>query len=218
MKEEKEYIQLLLEKFMDSTTTVDEERVLKEYFSAHDDIPEEWEAYAVLFRGFCRKSSVAHKGRNHVYPWVAVAAAAIVCVFLLYIGNDGSDRELAVTEVPCDTLKTLITPQTNSVEERTGMLTATAGTKKKRTAKKHADVIPQQEADSPEASEPDDSDELSDEQIMQEYIAANFMTLDERMQMEELKRTISMCQESGGGLSECLNGIGRMVNIEEYDF
>ncbi|MGM9710300.1 MAG: hypothetical protein ACI3ZB_11975 [Prevotella sp.] len=199
---------------MDSTTTVDEERVLKEYFLAHDDIPEEWEAYAVLFKGFCRKSSVAHKGRNHFYPWVAVAAATIVCVFLLYIGNDDSDRELAVTEVPCDTLKTLITLQTNSVEERTEMLTATAGTKKKRTAKKHADVIPQQEADSPEASEPYDSDEL----IMQEYIAANFMTLDERMQMEELKRTMSMCQESGGGLSECLNGIGRMVNIEEYDF
>ena len=48
MKTEKVYIQHLMEKFMDNATSVDEERVLKEYFSTHDDIPEDWSAHAIL--------------------------------------------------------------------------------------------------------------------------------------------------------------------------
>lgn len=85
MKTEKVYIQHLMEKFMDNATSVDEERVLKEYFSTHDDIPEDWSAHAILFRGFCLKSSVAAKKHRTIPLYKYVAAAA--CVLLVVAGS-----------------------------------------------------------------------------------------------------------------------------------
>ena len=44
----KAYIQLLLNKFMDGTTTLDEEDVLHDYFT-HGKVPAEWALYEQLF-------------------------------------------------------------------------------------------------------------------------------------------------------------------------
>lgn len=216
MKTEKVYIQHLMEKFMDNATSVDEERVLKEYFSTHDDIPEDWNAYAILFRGFSQKSSVANKKRRLVYPWVAAVAASVVCVFLLYV-NDNSQDELAVTEVGCDTVKTQMSPQ-EIKEDNTKLLATSVDIKKQSAVKKQSVTLRQQLADSLEVLASDEIDELSDEQIMQEYIANNFMRLDERMLIEESGEIITMCQNSQSEHFEYLNGLGQMVNIEDYDF
>lgn len=216
MKAEEDYIQHLLDKFMDNATSVDEERVLKEYFSAHDDIPEDWAAYAILFRGFRQKSSVANKKRRSVYPWVAAVAASVVCVFLLYV-NDNSQDELAVTEVGCDTVKTQMSPQ-EIKEDNTKLLATSVDIKKQSAVKKQSVTLRQQLADNLEVLASDEIDELSDEQIMQEYIANNFMRLDERMLIEESGEIITMCQNSQSEHFEYLNGLGQMVNIEDYDF
>jgi hypothetical protein len=216
MKTEKVYIQHLMEKFMDNATSVDEERVLKEYFSTHDDIPEDWNAYAILFRGFSQKSSVANKKRRLVYPWVAAVAASVVCVFLLYV-NDNSQDELAVTEVGCDTVKTQMSPQ-EIKEDNTKLLATSVDIKKQSAVKKQSVTLRHQLADNLEVLASDEIDELSDEQIMQEYIAYNFMRLDERMLIEESGEIITMCQNSQSEHFEYLNGLGQMVNIEDYDF
>lgn len=216
MKTEKVYIQHLMEKFMDNATSVDEERVLKEYFSTHDDIPEDWNAYAILFRGFSQKSSVANKKRRLVYPWVATVAASVVCLFLLYI-NENSHGELAVTEVVCDTLKTQM-PLQEIKEDNTKLLATSVDTKKPSAVKKYPVTLQQRLIDNPEVLASDETDELSDEQIMQEYIANNFMRLDEKMLIEESGEIITMCQSNPSEHPEYLNGLGQMVNVEDYDF
>lgn len=216
MKTEKVYIQHLMEKFMDNATSVDEERVLKEYFSTHDDIPEDWNAYAILFRGFSQKSSVANKKRRSVYPWVATVAASVVCVFLLYI-NENSHGELAVTEVVCDTVKTLM-PLQEIKEDNTKLLATSVDTKKQSAVKTHPVTLQQRLIDNPEVLASDETDELSDEQIMQEYIANNFTRLDEKMLIEESGEIITMCQSNPSEHPEYLNGLGQMVNVEDYDF
>ena len=49
----------LLDRFMAGETSEQEERLLTDYFCTRTDIPEEWAAYAVMFRGF--RQPVAHK-------------------------------------------------------------------------------------------------------------------------------------------------------------
>lgn len=39
----------LLDRYMDGLTTVEEEAALRGYFSTHDDIPDEWQDYKVMF-------------------------------------------------------------------------------------------------------------------------------------------------------------------------
>ncbi len=39
----------LLDRYMDGLTTVEEEAALRRYFSTHDDIPDEWQDYKVMF-------------------------------------------------------------------------------------------------------------------------------------------------------------------------
>lgn len=39
----------LLDRYMDGLTTVEEEFALRRYFSTHDDIPDEWQDYKVMF-------------------------------------------------------------------------------------------------------------------------------------------------------------------------
>ncbi|MBR3726341.1 MAG: hypothetical protein IKN21_01895 [Prevotella sp.] len=45
----KEYIEKLLAKYMDGTTTLDEEDALAQYFR-HQEVPREWEDYRLLFQ------------------------------------------------------------------------------------------------------------------------------------------------------------------------
>ena len=39
----------LLDRYMDGLTTLEEEAALRRYFSTHDDIPDEWQDYKVMF-------------------------------------------------------------------------------------------------------------------------------------------------------------------------
>ena len=45
----KAYIKDLLEKYMDGTSTLEEEDILADYFRGND-IPQEWEDYRLLFQ------------------------------------------------------------------------------------------------------------------------------------------------------------------------
>ena len=91
-------------------------------------------------------------------------------------------------------------------------------TKKQAAAKKQSVTLQQQLTDNLEVLASDEIDELSDEQIMQEYITNNFMRLDEKMLIEESGKIITMCQSNPSEHLEYLNGLGQMVNVEDYDF
>lgn len=52
MELNKEYIDTLLQKFMDAQTSEEEEQLLADYFATAEDIPAEWEAYKEIFHSF----------------------------------------------------------------------------------------------------------------------------------------------------------------------
>ena len=52
MKYKMEHIEQLLRRFMDGETSEQEEKILEEYFSHDDDIPEEWATYREMFASF----------------------------------------------------------------------------------------------------------------------------------------------------------------------
>ena len=74
----------LLDRFMAGETSEQEERLLTDYFCTRTDIPEEWAAYAVMFRGF--RQSAAHKVpiRHYQHRWWMSAAAAILVLLGLW--------------------------------------------------------------------------------------------------------------------------------------
>lgn len=78
----------LLDKYIQSDTTLEEERTLREYFICEHDIPDEWRAYSVLFNGFAGKATYTKPTRKrHPYLWIATAAASIILAFLLFATN-----------------------------------------------------------------------------------------------------------------------------------
>ncbi len=82
---DRQYIQQLLDRFMEGMTSEQEEQLLADYFSSTADIPEEWRAYTVMFGGF-RQKSVLKRQPAKILPlkrWVAVAACAAGFVAIL---------------------------------------------------------------------------------------------------------------------------------------
>ncbi len=98
----KEQIACLLERFMDGETTLEEERLLGEYFQAHQDIPAEWKEYQQMFSWFDQGMPL-EPARRHVgkWPWVAAAAAAVlVAAMVMVFAFPRSDKaEVAQTVV-----------------------------------------------------------------------------------------------------------------------
>ena len=78
----KEYIGKLLDKYMDGTSTLDEEAILSEYFRGKD-IPQEWEDYRQLFQEIeeMRPQPQTIKSRmGRSYKWIAIAASLLILV------------------------------------------------------------------------------------------------------------------------------------------
>lgn len=76
---EKEYIQSLLDKFLEGETTEVEERELSTHFTSQKDIPEEWRQYLVLFKGFKNyQPSVKSRYISTRTRWIAAASVVIL--------------------------------------------------------------------------------------------------------------------------------------------
>ena len=114
----------LLDRFMAGETSEQEERLLTDYFCTRTDIPEEWAAYAVMFRGF--RQSAAHKVpiiHSQRRWWMAAAAAILVLLgFWWYMPERESQPEtVAKTETPVQ--KPTVQP---AVEETTQQVAVVA--------------------------------------------------------------------------------------------
>jgi|GEM_PF-1598112 len=85
-------IRKLVDKYLMGDTSLEEERLLKEYFCSARDIPKEWLAYAVLFNGFANKGSIQKvRGTKKVYPWIAAASVAVLIVVCLMPSRSNTD-------------------------------------------------------------------------------------------------------------------------------
>ena len=91
----KEYIANLLDKYMDGTSTLDEEAILSQYFRSKD-IPEEWLCYQQLFEEI-EAMAPQPKTRNRRWMVWSIAAAAVVAG-VLYLAVPPRQTELVPTE------------------------------------------------------------------------------------------------------------------------
>ena len=89
----KEYIGKLLEKYMDGTSSLDEEDVLAQYFRGKN-IPEEWLCYQQMFQEI-EAMAPQPKARNRWAVW-GIAAAAVVAG-VLYLAVPPRQMEISPT-------------------------------------------------------------------------------------------------------------------------
>ena len=80
IKYTKEYIAKLLDKYMDGTSTLDEEDILAHYFHS-GNVPEEWEDYRQLFSEI--KAMKPKQQKRRWAFWVVVAAAVAGLLYMV---------------------------------------------------------------------------------------------------------------------------------------
>ena len=76
----KAYIKDLLEKYMDGTSTLEEEDILADYFRGND-IPQEWEDYRLLFQ----EIEAMKPQPNTSKRWIGWSVAAAIVAGILYV-------------------------------------------------------------------------------------------------------------------------------------
>ena len=208
----KEYIQQLLERYMASETTIEEERELKEFFSSHDDFPKAWAAYAVMFQGMSRRgSSSIVERKSSLLKWtIGVAASLLIAslvLWMLYDKDNVATQETKIAkeeqhEVPNteDALAKLDKEAEEKPVEVMPKPTLTPMPKPKVAVKS-----------APVRTETEESEEPTDAELMAQYIAANFMTIEERQRLEMMESAVMQLENGDVEINECLNGIGIMV-------
>lgn len=211
---EKEHIQQLLERYMASETTIEEERTLKAYFSSHDDFPSAWTAYAVMFQGMNRRVSTAKtKKRSATLKWtVGVAASLLIASLALWMLHDTDNMTTREPEIAkLEQHKPFASEDApaktdNEAEEKpaTPMPKPKPMPMPKPTPKAAVESAPVQ-------TEREEAVELTDEQLMAEYIAVNFMTLEENRMLEAMRADDAQQEDGEVEINECLNGIGIMI-------
>ena len=103
-------IQKLLTRYMAGETTEAEELQLYDYFTQHEDIPEQWTAYIILFQGFQYLSEEKPAAKSVAWPrWMAAAASIAILIaigipFLVPSINDKETmRQVSKVEMPAKT-------------------------------------------------------------------------------------------------------------------
>jgi hypothetical protein len=100
-------IEKLLENYLEAKTTLEEEKILKDYFS-QKDVPPHLNEYKVLFNYFSNSSldtsvkTISLPKNRSIINWLAIAAMAVffVSIFSIYQNNinEREQAELAYME------------------------------------------------------------------------------------------------------------------------
>ena len=204
----KEYIQQLLERYMASETTIEEERELKEFFSSHDDFPKAWAAYAVMFQGMSRRgSSSIVERRSSLLKWtIGVAASLLIAslaVWMLHDTDNVATQETQIAKVEQHEVSVSEDEPShadNQAEEKPAKVMPKPKPKPKPAVES-----------APVRTETEESEEPTDAELMAQYIAANFMTIEERQRLEMMESDVMQLEDDEVEINECLNGIGIMV-------
>lgn len=76
----KAYISKLLDKYMDGTSTLEEEAILTQYFT-HEQVPIEWEQYRLLFAEI-EAMKPTSQPKRHWLRWTAIAAIIAGVIYM----------------------------------------------------------------------------------------------------------------------------------------
>ena len=127
----KEYIAKLLDKYMDGTSTLEEEDILAQYF-AHESIPAEWEPYRLLFAEI-EAMKPASKPKRRWLRWTAIAAiiAGVIYMAIPSPKTESSQVNPLVAQADSNTTLTVAPDTTIQQKEEPKPF----GTKKRRMRK-----------------------------------------------------------------------------------
>ena len=120
----KEYIEKLLDKFMNGTSTLEEEDILAQYFR-HQEMPREWEEYRLLFQEIDAMKPVQAKiveinPENRRKRWMGWGVAAAVVAGILYFAVPSKQIEpTAPLTAKVDTVTTVVQPEIPISETKT---------------------------------------------------------------------------------------------------
>ncbi|MBR7086710.1 MAG: hypothetical protein IKI47_04105, partial [Prevotella sp.] len=111
----------LLDKFMDGTSTLEEEDILAQYFQ-HQEVPREWEEYRLLFQEIdamkpVQAEIVEINSENRRKRWMGWGVAAAVVAGILYFSVPSKQIEpTAPLTAKVDTTATVAQPENHSSE------------------------------------------------------------------------------------------------------
>lgn len=120
----KEYIEKLLAKYMDGTSTLAEEDALAQYFR-HQEVPREWEEYRLLFQEIdamkpVQAEIVEINPENRRKRWMGWGVAAAVVAGILYFAIPPKPIEpTAPLTARVDTAATVVQPEIRTSETKT---------------------------------------------------------------------------------------------------
>ena len=108
----KAYIQVLLDKYMDGTTTLEEEDILASYFRGKD-VPQEWEDYRQMFQEI-EAMKPQPEIRRRWMGWSVAAAVAVAGVLYLAIPSQQAGQPQTTPLVAqADTTKESCSPDSS---------------------------------------------------------------------------------------------------------
>lgn len=145
----KEYIARLLNRFMEGATTIEEERLLAEYFRKTEHVPEEWSDYRRMFDWFSEGMPMKETApRRRWWPWAA--AAAVITAIIIAFSIPGKETpQVAQQAAPsAPVIQNKIQPEPSVEESAKEIETMTASTPQQST-KKLAIHKPKQKKTSP---------------------------------------------------------------------
>jgi len=117
IKYTKDYIAKLLDKYMDGTSTLEEEDVLAEYFRGQD-IPQEWADYQQLFQEI-EAMKPQPKARKRWMGWSVAAAVAVLFATITWQQTGQHDTEPA----PAIQIAKVDTVSSSRIEQKTDTTT-----------------------------------------------------------------------------------------------
>ena len=117
IKYTKEYIAKLLDKYMDGTSTLEEEDILAEYFQGQD-IPQEWADYQQLFQEI-EAMKPQSKVRKRWIGWSVAASVAVLFITMMWqqTRQPNTEQTSAVLTAKADTVSS------SRVEQKTDTAT-----------------------------------------------------------------------------------------------
>ena len=117
IKYTKEYIAKLLDKYMDGTSTLEEEDVLADYFRGQD-IPQEWADYQQLFQEI-EAMKPQSKVRKRWIGWSVAASVAVLFITMMWqqTRQPNTEQTSAVLTAKADTVSS------SRVEQKTDTAT-----------------------------------------------------------------------------------------------
>ena len=117
IKYTKDYIAKLLDKYMDGTSTLEEEDILAEYFRGQD-IPQEWADYQQLFQEI-EAMKPQSKVRKRWIGWSVAASVAVLFITMMWqqTRQPNTEQTSAVLTAKADTVSS------SRVEQKTDTAT-----------------------------------------------------------------------------------------------